>query len=135
MIIDEKLAMDLRALKESGSLQINGLSYKVISVEDLPFQRPSGKSEVMDEGMRWELKNNAGSFFSLMLADAEICYTLEGALDGPAPLNSNPDILFDQDGNKTLKYRISRRRKKKITLAFFEGENEVEINSLQLVRN
>lgn len=132
MIIDEKLAKDLRALKESGSLQINGLSYKVISVEELPFQRPSGKSVVLDDGMRVELKNGAGSFFSLVLTDAEICYALQTVLDGPAPLNPNPDILFDQVNDKTFKYRISRRRKKTITLAFFEGETEIKMDSIQL---
>lgn len=132
MIIDEKLAMDLRALKESDSLQINGLSYKVISVEDLPAPRPDRKSEVKDEGMRLELKNGAGSFFSLMLTDNEVCYTLEQVLGGPAPLNSNMDILFDQVGDKTFKYGMTRRRKGTITLSFFEGETEVGIKSLQL---
>jgi hypothetical protein len=132
MIIDEKLAMDLRALKESDSLQINGSVYRVVSVEELPAPRPDGKSEVKDGGMRLELKNGAGSFFSLVLTDNEVCYTLERVLGGPAPLNSNMDILFDQINDKTFKYRISRRRKKKMILAFFEGETEIGMDSIQL---
>ena len=133
MILEKSVASKLRCLKPGDTIEINGEKFQIISAwESCDPGKLIKPRETRSEGMEFELRGEDSSSYSLFLTDIEVEYERVNVLDGPAPLNSNPNIVFiqDLDIDKTYKYTIKRRPKKDVSLKFLKGSDLVELKSI-----
>ncbi len=132
--LDKDTLSGLRRLRQNDSIEINGAKFTVVSVwESNDSSDPKGEKETRSEGIEFELRGEDDSSHSLMLSDIEVEYERIDVLEGPAPLNPNPDVLFVQDSelNKTYKYSVKKRLKEHVTLKFMKGNDECKVVSVK----
>lgn len=130
MIIDGKTAKSLGNLSASDRIEIDGRLFTVLSTEMLSPHTEG----IHPGGFRFILSEpGATKEFELEVTDSVISIKLEGVLKGPAPLNSNPNLMYVQDGEMTRKYRITHEAKSPIIAEFFEEGKAAGIRSLKVI--
>ncbi len=135
-MLDPTTIARLKACQPGDAIEINNGKFEIISRWDSIDTSALAKAkEVRSEGIELELRDADSSTCSLLVLDVDVEYERTQILSGPAPMNSNPDVVFVQDAEagKTSKYAIRRSPKTPAVLRLMKGGKEIKIRSVSIV--